>query len=92
MKNLPRPDFLRQMIEDRAGQMAVYYLEALVSAALDAGVGAIDAQTAGKVLLAEELLLILTGYEDVEQVRIWMSSRGIEPYHGADVETAEAPA
>ncbi len=93
MKDLPKPESLRQMIEDcGSSQAAVYYLEALVSAALDAGVGGVDAETAGKVLLAEELLLILTGSDDVERVRDWMSSRGVEPYQGADVATAEAPA
>ncbi len=95
METLPKPESLRQMIEDgeEPAGVAVLYLEALVTAALDAGVGGIDAETAGKVLLAEELLLILTGSDDVKRVRTWMRSRGLEPYRQAtDAAIAEVPA
>ena len=95
METLPKPESLRQMIKDCGASLAaVYYLEALVSAVLDAGVGTVSAETSGKVLLAEELLLILTGSDDVEQVRTWMSARELEPYcpGAADSEAAQAPA
>ena len=95
METLPKPESLRRMIEDgeEPAAAAVLYLEALVTAALDAGVGAVDAETAGKVLLAEELLLILTGSDDVERARAWMGARGLDLYRpGAGATTTEAQA
>ena len=95
MENLPKLESLRQIIEDCGASLAaVYYLEALVSAVLDAGIGTVSAETSGKVLLAEELLLILTGSDDVEKVRVWMDARELEPFcpGAVDSEAAQAPA
>ena len=51
---------------------AVGYLEALVASALDTPIDHLDAAAAARALLAEEVLLILIGTDDVEAVRGWL--------------------
>ncbi len=58
---------------------AVGYLEALVSDALDAAIDDLDPVARGRALLAEELLLILTGSDEVETVRAWLRAREAPP-------------
>ncbi len=52
--------------------VAVGYLEALVASALDSSIDDLDAAAAARALLAEEVLLILIGSDDVEEVRAWL--------------------
>ncbi len=54
---------------------AVGYLEALVASALDTSIDHLDAAAAARALLAEEVLLILTGSDDIEEVRAWLRAR-----------------
>jgi len=74
-RELPDAGSVRRRIEasgEDAASAAVAFLEALVSAALDTRIDELDAAVAARVLLAEELLLILTGSDDVEAVRAWL--------------------
>ncbi len=58
-----------------SARAAVGYLEPLVSAALETSIDDLDAEAAGRVLLAEELLQILTGSAELEAVRAWMRAQ-----------------
>ncbi len=74
-KDQPAAGSVRQRIED-AGEdpvrTAVGYLEALIASALDTAIDDLDGAAAARALLAEEVLLILTGSDDVEAVRAWL--------------------
>ena len=73
---------IRRRIEERGEdpvRAAVGYLEALVSGALDAAIDDLDPVALGRALLAEELLLILTGSGDVDAVRAWLRAREVLP-------------
>lgn len=76
-RELPSPAGVRRQIEqgDDPVRAAVSYLEAVVSGALDAAIDDLDAAALGRALLAEELLLILTGSDDLEAVRAWLRDR-----------------
>ena len=56
----------------------VAYLEELVSGALEAPIDHLTDEAAGRVLLAEELLVILTGSHRPEAVRAWLQAPGAE--------------
>ena len=80
-ERLPTPASIRRTAGDGAAQpadAAVLYLEALVSAGLEATAGEIDAETAGRCLLAEDVLYILTGSSDLDRVRGWLRARGLQ--------------
>ena len=82
-KSLPNPAGIRRHADDSeatAADAAVVYLESVVSAAFEATAGEIDAELAGRCLLAEDVLYILTGSSDVEEVRAWIEARGLEPF------------
>ncbi len=74
-KDQPAAGSVPQRIEN-AGEdpvaAAVGYLEALVASALDTAIDDLDAAAAARAVLAEEVLLILTGSDDVEAVRAWL--------------------
>lgn len=57
---------------------AVLYLEAVVTAAFEATAGEISVELAGRCLLAEDVLYILTGSSDIDDVRHWIEVRGLE--------------
>ena len=57
---------------------AVAYLEDIVSQTLDARVEDLGEEAAGRALLAEELLVILTGSSDLEAVRAWLQAPAAE--------------
>ncbi len=61
-----------------AADAAVVYLEAVVTAASEATADEIDAELSGRCLLAEDVLYILTGSSDIDDVRAWMGARGLE--------------
>ncbi len=85
---LPEAAGYRQAIEEGRldpHRAAVEYLEALVAEALKAPIGEVAGEAAGRVLLAEELLLILTGSSDLEAVRAWLRRHGAEERRGAVV-------
>ncbi len=74
-KEQPDAGSVRQKIQDAGGDpvvAAVGYLEALVASALDTSIDDLDAAAAARALLAEEVLLILIGTDDVEAVRAWL--------------------
>ena len=64
--------------EATAADAAVVYLEAVVTAAFEARADEIDAELAGRCLLAEDVLYILTGSSDIDDVRAWLEARGLE--------------
>lgn len=77
LKHLPEPAELRQEIEESGNdptRAVVGYLETLLSIVLDAEIGLLPAETLGRALLAEELLLILTGTDDLPRVREWLAA------------------
>ncbi|MCP3961628.1 MAG: hypothetical protein GY719_27625 [bacterium] len=83
-RDLPSPAGVRRRIEEQGEdpvRAAVSYLETVVSGALDAAIDDLDSAALGRALLAEELLLILTGSDDDDVVRAWLQ-RG-EPGHPA---------
>ena len=74
-KEPPAAGSVRQRIENGGLDpvvAAVGYLEALVASALDTSIDDLDAAATARALLAEEVLLILTGSCDVEAVRAWL--------------------
>ncbi|MCP3957865.1 MAG: hypothetical protein GY719_08440 [bacterium] len=73
-RDLPSPAAVRRQIEQGEDPVraAVSYLETVVSRALDAAIDDLDSAALGRALLAEELLLILTGSDDVDAVRAWL--------------------
>ncbi len=74
-KEQPDTGNFPQRIEDAGDDpvaSAVGYLEALVASALDTAIDDLDGAAAARALLAEEVLLILTGSDDVEAVRAWL--------------------
>ena len=76
--HLPEPAGFRRVIAEGGvdpARAAVTYLEALVSAALELPIDALDAETAGRVLLAEQVLVLLTGSNDADAVRAWLRAR-----------------
>lgn len=78
---LPTPATIRRKAdsgEATPADAAVLYLEALVSAAFEARAGEIDSELAGRCLLAEDVLYILTGSNDLDHVHAWMRARGLE--------------
>ena len=77
LRDLPEPADVRQRVEagDDPARAVVGYLEGLVSAVLSAEVCTLHPETLGKALLAEELLFILTGSDDIDRVRAWMRAR-----------------
>ncbi len=78
---LPTPATVRRQAdhgEATAADAAVLFLEALLSAGFEATAGEIDAELAGRCLLAEDVLYILTGSSDLDDVRAWMRARGLE--------------
>ena len=60
------------------------YVEAIVTVAFEARADEIDAELAGRCLLAEDVLYILTGSSDIEDVRAWMGARGLERLKSPD--------
>ncbi len=78
---LPTPATIRRQAEDgeaTPADAAVLYLEALLSAGFEATAGEIDSEMAGRCLLAEDVLYILTGGSDLDHVREWMRARGLQ--------------
>ncbi len=78
---LPTPASIRRQADDgeaTPADAAVLYLEALVSAAFEATAGEIDSEMAGRCLLAEDVLHILTGASDLDHVHAWIRARGLE--------------
>lgn len=78
---LPTAASIRRNADDgeaTAADAAVLYLEAVISAAFEATAGEIDAELAGRCLLAEDVLNLLTGSSDIDDVRAWMGARGLE--------------
>ncbi len=78
---LPSPATIRRRADDgeaTPADAAVLYLESLVSAAFEATVGNIDPETAGRCLVAEDVLYILTGSSDLDRVRAWIRARGLQ--------------
>ena len=78
---LPTLASLQRVAKDggaEPAETAVIYLEALVSAVLDTSAGGIDAETAGRCLIAEVVLFLLTGSSEIDHVRAWMRSRGLQ--------------
>ena len=61
-----------------AADAAFLYLEAVISAAFEATAGEIDAELAGRCLLAEDVLYLLTGSSDIDDVREWIDARGLD--------------
>ena len=64
--------------EATAADAAVVYLEAVDTAAFEARADEINLELAGRCLLAEDVLYILTGSSDIDDVRAWMVARGLE--------------
>lgn len=78
---LPTAASIRRTADDgeaTAADAAVLYLEAVISAAFEATAGEIDAELAGRCLLAEDVLYILTGSSDIDDLRTWIDVRGLE--------------
>ncbi|MCP3963408.1 MAG: hypothetical protein GY719_36695 [bacterium] len=75
--DLPEAAKVRQQVEDSGedpAHAAVGYLVAVVADALDTSVGDLEPERVGRVLLAEDVLLILTGSADIETARQWLRS------------------
>lgn len=74
-RDLPSPRAVRLRIEEGGEDLVcavVGYLEGQLCAALDTALDELDAVALGRALLAEELLVILTGSDDLEGVRAWL--------------------
>ena len=78
---LPTAASMRRKADDgeaTAADAVVVYLEAVVTAAFEVRADEIDAELAGRCVLAENVLYILTGSSDIDDVRAWMVARGLE--------------
>ena len=78
---LPTAASIRRKADDgeaTGAEAAVMYLESVVTVAFEARADDINAELAGRCRLAEDVLHILTGSSDIDDLRAWMGTRGLE--------------